>query len=326
MMKTLVVKERLQMPKLTRRQFNKLTLATATATTISAANIMQARKAHGLVPRAHGPVLTSGFTEFEQSCRKAAHNLNKVVTGWGAPWRESPDHVWTTCTISDFTIVRTQAGDITTDLNPEKALREIQETRFYDLKKDAKGADKLIIEIGNEPNAGKFEIGEYTKYLSQTIDKLQQNFPGAKLCSTALSPNKAFNPDGWYNNRDWRDQVNRCDFVGFHFYTNDPNGDFRNAGIYNEKTFLESLKDINKYWPGKNAIATEYSIRSTNPEKSLSAYDKGYKYAELVHFDAEIPSNLWGATYFHIEVTGDDPFDENVGTDGAAGYAAKLHG
>lgn len=313
------------MPKLTRRQFSKLTLAGAAATTFSAVSGVRVRKAHSLIPRAHGPVLTAGYAEFEQACRIAAHNLNKVITGWGGPWRESPDHVWTVCTLSDFTIVRTVTGDTGNPLNPDTAVQEIRETRFYDLKRDAKGADKLIIEIGNEPNAGNQDINTYTDNLRRTIDALQANFPGALLCSPALSPNKGVNPQAWYDNPNWRAQVNRCHFVGVHFYTNDPNGDFTKAGQYNEYTLWESLGLINQLWPGKYAIATEYSIRGM----SLSQYDKGYKYADLIHFNNSVPGNLWGATYFHIMVDTDpnapNP-DENVGIEGARGYAKKLHG
>jgi hypothetical protein len=312
------------MPELTRRQFSKLALAGAAATTFSAVSSMGDRKARALVPRAHGPVLTDGYSEWEQSCRNTAHNLNKVVTGWGGPWRESPDRVWTACTISDFTIVRTVTGDTRNGLDAAAAVAEIRDTRFFDLKRDAKGADKLIIEIGNEPNAGGQDVNAYASALGTTIDQLRANFPGARLCSTALSPNKGTNPMAWYDNRNWRNQVARCDFVGIHFYTNDPQGDFTKAGNYNELTLWETLSIVDARW-NIPAIATEYSIRGY----SLSQYDKGYRYADLIHFNQSLPGTdkLWGATYFHIMVNPQGPNpDENMGTEGPRGYGAKLHG
>jgi hypothetical protein len=308
---------------LTRRQFGKVALAGTATAALSASQVWRAAPAHALVPRAHGPVLTNGYAEWERSVATAAHNLNKVVTGWGGPWRESPDHVWSACTMADFTIVRTHTGDSHSLVDPNTAVAEIRDTRFYDYKAAAKGADKLIIEIGNEPNLGT-DVWQYAYNLGATIDALRNAFPGAKLCSPALSPNHGFNPQGWMDNPNWRAQVARCDFVGIHFYTNDPGGDFTRARDYGELNLWDTLGLVSQRW-GQPAIATEYSIRGS----SLSPYDKGVKYAEVVHFNQSLPdtSRLWGATYFHVQMDPNgDPYQENVGADGAVGYAAKLHG
>lgn len=317
--------ERPAAPGLSRRRFGQLVGGGTAA--VAAGALLGAEPAQALVPRAHGPVLTAGYSTWQQAVANAAHNLNKVVTGWGAPpggWENNPDFVWTACGMSNFTIVRTVTGDTWNYIDANQAVDEIRRTRFYEYKADQQGPDKCIIELGNEPNIGCPDVWTYASLLSQTIDKIRTNFPGAKICSTALSPQN-FNgqgdsryPRNWLYNSAWRNAVAKCDFVGVHFYSND--GNFANQGAYNEMTYKEVLSIAAQQWPGKPVIATEYSIRN-----GWSRYDKGWNYANLIHFDGTVASNLWGATYYHIMTASSPDPGENVGSEGAVGYRDRLN-
>jgi hypothetical protein len=281
-----------------------------------------------LVPRAHGPLLTSGFNTWEQANRNAAHNLGKVVTDWGAPggsWAGNPDAAWSATGQTDFTIVRTgRQGDTWSNLDAGQAVNEIRASRLFEYKSIQKGADKCIIELGNEPNTG-CDVNAYAASLSATIDAVRNAFPGARICSSALSPNNftgvgdSRNPRMWWNNANWVAAVRKCDFVGVHFYSND--GNFANQGAFNEMTYTEVLSWVGSKWPGKSAIATEYSIRN-----GWDPVSKGRAYANLIHFDGTVAGNLWGATYYHVQI---DPWGvdvaENVGSDGAIGYRQRLN-
>jgi hypothetical protein len=308
---------------LTRRNFGRLAVGTVAATGV--AGLLGATPAAASpFYRAHGPLLTDGYQTWLDAISYEAANLAKVVTGWGLAggWAANPDFVWTACGASQYLIVRTVTGDTTSYVDPNQAVQEIQSSRFYEYKADRTGAGTCIVELGNEPNVGNLDPWTYGYNLSATVDRIRSSFPGALICGTALSPNKGFAPDNWYNNPNYRSAVAKCDFVGVHFYSNSPDGGFANQGAYNELTYAETLQRAASIWPGKNVIATEYSIRTTG----ISAYDKGYKYANLIHFDDSVAGNLWGATYYHVQTNpgGTDP-GENVGSDGARGYRARLN-
>lgn len=306
---------------LTRRNFGRLVLGTAAATGV--AGLVGAEPAAASpFYRAHGPLLTYGYQTWLNAISYEVANLAKVVTGWGLDggWNPNPDFVWTACGASQYLIVRTVTGDTTSYIDPNTTVAEIQSSRFYEYKMDQTGSGTCIIELGNEPNVGNLDPWTYGYNLSATVDAVRANFPGALVCGTALSPNKGFSPDNWYNNANYRSAVAKCDFVGVHFYSNSPDGSFTDQGAYNELTYAETLSRAASIWPGKSVIGTEYSIRA-----GLAAYDKGYKYANLIHFDDSVAGNLWGATYYHVQTNpgGTDP-GENVGSDGAQGYRARL--
>ncbi len=307
---------------LTRRNFGRLALGSVAATGV--AGLLSATPA-AAAPfyRAHGPLLTDGYQTWLDAISFEAANLAKVVTGWGIPggWSANPDFVWTACGASEYLIVRTVTGDTSSYLDPNTAVQEIQASRFYEYKQDQSGSGKCIIELGNEPNVGSLDPWTYGYNLGAAVDQIRSAFPGALICGTALSPNKSFSPDNWYSNPNYQAAVAKCDFVGVHFYSNPADGSFTNQGGYNELTYAETLQRAASTWPGKNVIATEYSIRATG----IAPYDKGYKYANLVHFDDSVAGNLWGATYYHVQTNpgGTDP-GENVGSDGARGYRARL--
>jgi hypothetical protein len=307
---------------LTRRNFGRLTLGTAAATGV-AGLLSVAPAAAAPYYRAHGPVLTDGYQTWLTAISNESANLGKVVTGWGLAggWNANPDYVWTACGATDFLIVRTVTGDTNAYIDPNQAVQEIQNSRFFEYKQIRSGAGKCIIELGNEPNIGVSDPWTYGYNLSATVDRIRSAFPGALVCGTALSPNKGFSPDNWYNNPNFRAAVAKCDFVGVHLYSNSPDGNFANQGTYNELTYKETLQRAGSIWPGKNVIATEYSIRTSG----ISQYNKGYKYANLIHFDDTVAGNLWGATYYHVQTNpnGVDT-NENVGSEGGRGYRARL--
>ncbi|GHJ15482.1 glycoside hydrolase 5 family protein [Micromonospora sp. AKA38] len=273
--------------------------------------------------RAHGPVLTDGYQTWLTAISNQSANLAKVVTGWGLAggWAANPDHVWTACGATDHLIVRTVTGDTNTMIDANNAVNEIRNSRFFEYKRIRSGAGKCIIELGNEPNIGVSDIWGYGWCLSATIDRIRAEFPGALICGTALSPNKGVRPDDWYGNQNYRDAIAKCDFVGVHFYSNPSNGSFIEQGNVNELTYAETLQRAASIWPGKRVIGTEYSIRTT----AISQYDKGYKYANLIHFDNSVAGNLWGATYYHVQTNpGGVDVNENVGSEGARGYRRRL--
>lgn len=306
---------------LTRRNFGKLAVGTAAATGV--AGLLGATPA-AAAPfyRAHGPLLTDGYQTWLTAITNQGANLAKVVTGWGIAggWAANPDFVWTACGATNYLIVRTTTGD-NTYIDPNQAVQEIQSSQFYAFKQDQSGSGRCIIELGNEPNVGTLDPWTYGYNLSATVDRIRSAFPGALICGTALSPNKSCNPDNWYNNPNYQSAVAKCDFVGVHFYSNSPTGSFTQQGTYNELTYTETLQRAASKWPGKSVIATEYSIRGTG----IAPYDKGYKYANLIHFDDSVAGSLWGATYYHVQTnpSGVDAA-ENVGSDGARGYRARL--
>jgi hypothetical protein len=273
--------------------------------------------------RAHGPVLTDGYQTWLTAISNQSANLAKVVTGWGLAggWAANPDYVWTAAGATDYLIVRTVTGDTDKMIDANQAIAEIRNSRFFEYKSIRSGAAKCIIELGNEPNIAVSDIWGYGANLSTTVDRIRQEFPGVQICGTALSPNKGVRPDDWYNNPNYQAAVAKCDFVGVHFYSNPSNGSFTNQGSYNELTYAETLQRAASKWPGKRVIGTEYSIRTT----ALSQYDKGYKYANLIHFDNTVAGNLWGATYYHVQT---NPYgvdvNENVGSEGARGYRRRL--
>lgn len=313
------------MTEMSRRIFVARTAGAATVVGALGAAIGASPAAAAGVPRAHGPLLTAGYDTFLQAIGNQAANLCKVVTGWGSPpggWNANPDHVWTACGATDYLIVRTQTGDTNAYIDANQASAQVAGSRFFEYKRIRSGAGKCVIGLGNEPNAGNnLDPWVYGSLLGQTVDRMRRDFPGALICGTALSPNKGVNPDTWYANPNYRAAVNKCDFVGVHFYSNAANGGFTQQGSWNELTYAETLTRAASNWPGKPVIATEYSIRTT----SISAYDKGYKYANLIHFDSTVRANLWGATYYHVQVDpGGVDFAENVGSDGARGYRARL--
>lgn len=203
-----------------------------------------------------------------------------------------PDHAWTATGMCDFSIVRTHTGDTWSHIDPNTAVNEIRSSRLYEFKAIRKGADKCIIELGNEPNIGVNDVNGYASRMSQAIDAIRANFPGAKICSAALSPNNYGGngdwrfPRTWLYDTNWRNAVARCAFVGVHFYSND--GNFANQGAYNEMTYTELLDISAQLWPNKPVIATEYSIRN-----GLGAWEKGRRYADLIHFNGTVRSNLW---------------------------------
>lgn len=307
---------------LTRRNFGRLALGTAAAAGTSALLGVTPAAASPYY-RAHGPLLTNGYQTWLNAISYEGANLAKVVTGWGLSggWSANPDFVWTAAGACQYLIVRTVTGDTSTYIDPNTAVQEIQSSQFYAYKMDQSGSDTCIIELGNEPNAGNLDPWTYGYNLSATVDAVRSAFPGALVCGTALSPNNSFSPDTWYNNANYRAAVAKCDFVGVHFYSNAPNGSFTQQGTYNELTYAQTLQRVASIWPGKNAIGTEYSIRTTG----ITAYNKGYQYAGLINFDDSVPGNLWGATYYHVQT---DPsgvdYAENVGSDGAQGYRARL--
>jgi hypothetical protein len=284
--------------------------------------------------RAHGPLLTYGYHTWLQAIANQGANLAKVVTTWGLDggWAPNPDFVWTACGATEWLIVRTLTGDTGRYIYDHEAVAEIRSTRFYEFKAAQRGANRCIIELGNEPNAGGLDPWSYGWLLSVTIDRVRAEFPGALICGTALSPNKgaspgaATDPDAWYNNPNFQAAIRKCDFVGVHFYSNANDGNFRNQGSVNELNYFETFERTSRIWPGKPVIATEYSIRTT----ALSPYQKGYKYADLIHFDSRVGGNLWGATYYHVQTQRcddkkkcPDPH-EDVGSEGGRGYRARL--
>ncbi|GAA3452872.1 hypothetical protein [Dactylosporangium matsuzakiense] len=310
---------------MTRRGLLRLTGAAAAAAGVGAYLGIDATPAAAKpFYRAHGPLLTSGYQTWLDAIHNQGANLAKVVTGWGlgSSWSSAPDFVWTACGATDYLIVRTTTGDTTQMIDANQAIAEIRGSRFFEYKAARSGPGKCIIEIGNEPNAGGNDAWVYGANLSTTIDRLRTEFPGALICGTALSPNKGVNPDAWYNNDNYKAAVAKCDFVGVHFYSNDPNGSFTRQGDVNELTYAETLQRAAARWPGKPVIATEYSIR----EPRMTPHDKGYKYASLIHFDDSVAGNLWGATYYHVQTdpSGPDP-NENVGSGGAVGYRERLN-
>ncbi|HET9379218.1 MAG TPA: hypothetical protein VFP69_00085 [Streptomyces sp.] len=307
---------------LSRRTFGRLVIGGGAAAGIAAT--LGTTAAHAApYYRAHGPLLTYGYQTWLEAISYQGANLAKVVTGWGlyGGWSANPDHVWTAAGASQYLIVRTTTGDTNSYIDPNTAVQEIRSSRFYEYKAIRSGAGNCIIELGNEPNVGRLDPWTYGYNLNATVDAVRSAFPGALICGTALSPNKGFSPDDWYNNPNYRTAVAKCDFVGVHFYCNSSNGNFANQGAYNELTYAETLQRAAQWWPGKNAIATEYSIRGT----SFSPYDKGYRYANLLHFDDSVAGNLWGATYYHVQIDGGGiDYGENVGSAGAQGYRARL--
>ncbi|MQS07736.1 hypothetical protein [Streptomyces alkaliphilus] len=307
---------------LTRRSLGRLAIGGAAA--VGATAFLGATPAKAApYYRTHGPLLTYGYQTWLNAISNQGANLAKVVTGWGLDggWQSNPDHVWTAAGASQHLIVRTTTGDTNSYIDPNTAVQEIQSSRFYEYKAIRSGASNCIIELGNEPNVGWLDPWAYGYHLNATVDAVRSAFPGARICGTALSPNKGFNPDTWYNNPNYRSAVAKCDFVGVHFYCNSPNGNFANQGAYNELTYAETLQRVAQHWPGKSAIVTEYSIRGN----SLSWYDKGYKYADLMHFDTSVAGNLWGGTYYHVQTQANGiDYHENVGSVGAQGYRARL--
>ncbi|KOV84140.1 hypothetical protein [Nocardia sp. NRRL S-836] len=275
--------------------------------------------------RAHGPLLTDGYQTWLDAITNQGANLAKVVTGWGmpgsGPWAGFPDHVWTACGATNFLIARTTTGDTDKVIDPNQAVAEIRDSRWFEYKRLRSGADRCIIELGNEPNIRVTDPWVYGYNLGVTIDRIRETFPGAKICGTALSPNKGTNPDTWYGNPNFVNAVAKCDFVGVHFYSNPDDGSFTRQGDWNELTYAETLSRAAAKWPGKPVIATEYSIRTTR----LTPYQKGYRYGNLIHFDDSVAGNLWGATYYHVQ-TNPSGIDhhENVGSEGARGYRKRL--
>jgi hypothetical protein len=309
------------------KQYSRRAMGKLAAGAIAAAGVVSLPGKALAVPhyRAHGPLLTDGYQTWLDAITNQSANLAKVVTGWGTPgpgpWANYRDHVWTAAGATNFLIVRTTTGDTDNVIDPNRAVAEIRDSRFFEYKSIRSGADKCIIELGNEPNIRVADPWVYGYNLGVTVDRIREAFPGAKICGTALSPNKGTNPDTWYANPNFVNAVAKCDFVGVHFYSNATDGSFANQGSWNELTYAETLSRCASKWPGKPVIATEYSIRTT----ALTPYQKGYKYGNFIHFDDSVAGNLWGATYYHVQTnpSGVD-FNENVGSEGARGYRKRL--
>ncbi|TWP52514.1 hypothetical protein FKR81_09320 [Lentzea tibetensis] len=305
----------------TRRAVGKLAAGAIAAAGVAAA--LPGSAAASPFYRAHGPLLTDGYQTWLTAIGNQSANLAKVVTGWGIQggWQANPDHVWTACGATDFLIVRTVTGDTNNHIDPNQAVAEIQNSRFFEYKRIRSGANKCIIELGNEPNIAVSDPWVYGYNLGVTVDRIRSAFPGVKICGTALSPNKGVNPDTWYGNPNFVNAIAKCDFVGVHFYSNPASGSFTEQGTWNELTYKETLQRAASKWPGKPVIATEYSIRTT----ALTPYDKGYKYGNLIHFDDSVSSSLWGATYYHVQTNPNGvDVNENVGSEGARGYRKRL--
>ncbi|MDX8052467.1 hypothetical protein SK571_24050 [Lentzea sp. BCCO 10_0798] len=309
------------------RQYSRRAIGKLAAGAVAAAGMASLPGRASAAPhyRAHGPLLTDGYQTWIDAINNQGANLAKVVTGWGmpgsGPWQNFPDHIWTAAGATNFLIVRTVTGDTDRMIDPNQAVAEIRDSRFFEFKRIRSGADKCIIELGNEPNIRVADPWAYGYNLSVTIDRIRETFPGAKICGTALSPNKTTNPDTWYANPNFVDAIKKCDFVGVHFYSNADDGDFGAQGGWNELTYSETLSRCAQKWPGKPVIATEYSMRTTK----LTPYQKGYKYGNFLHFDDSVASSLWGACYYHVQTNpGGIDFHENVGSEGARGYRKRL--
>jgi hypothetical protein len=266
------------------------------------------------IPKFHGPVLTSGWEEFKQAIAIAGHNLAKVVTAWGAPW--NPDFIWSLAEQTTYTLVRTRTGD-TGPLDAAAAIDELHP--FYPLIRDNKGADKMIIEIGNEPNRGGAGFGyieDWANTFHDTLNRIRDTFPGALTCSPGLSPShdSTSSYHDWFWNQNFKNAINRCTFVGFHFY-----GDTTFDLTAGQDNVCQVMGALDGHFPGKLAIATEYGLNAPRDQKSN--FDKGADYARFIHHNGNsyIQNRVWGATYFHIDTIGNDSY--NVWPDGPAGYA-----
>ena len=304
------------MAELSRRSFGKLTLGAGAVA--AAAPLVGQGTASAAIGKYHGPLLTSGWEDFKTAVAQGRHNLTKVVATWGAPW-DNPDFQLALANLTPFTIVRTGTGDTTSLLDPNAVVNEIRP--FYQWSTQVKPADRLIVELGNEPNLqnGADFVQGYADSLHASIDAVQANFPGVQICSTALSPSGPSNYNDWFWNQRYKDAVNRCNFLGFHFY----------GGTSFDPVFYDIVGAMAGHFPGKLWIATEYGLNSDYSGDPGTATqqrkDKCRAYIDFIHRNGhvDVQNSLWGATYFHVDVDAtDDLFRRyNVCPDGPLGYA-----
>jgi len=188
---------------------------------------------------------------------------------------------------------------------------------FYQWSTQVRPADRLIVELGNEPNLrrGTDFIQPYADSLHAAIDAVRANFPGVQICSPGIAPSGASSYHDWFWNQRFKDAVNRCDFVGFHFY----------GATSFDPVVYEIVGALTGHFPGKLWIATEYGLNYAyggNPTAEKQA--KCRAYSDMIHRNghADIQNQLWGATYFHIDVSSPDPLFQayNVAPDGPLGY------
>jgi hypothetical protein len=156
-----------------RRRFG--ALAAGAGLAAAAAPLLTAGSASAAIGKYHGPLLTAGWEEFKAAVAQGRHNLTKVVATWGAPWGD-PDFQLALANLTPYTIVRTGTGDTDNVLDPGAVVNEI--APFYQWSTQVRPADRLIIELGNEPNLrhGTDFIQPYADSLHASIDAVQATY------------------------------------------------------------------------------------------------------------------------------------------------------
>ena len=297
-----------------RRRFG--VLAAGAGLAAAAAPLVTAGSASAAIDKYHGPLLTAGWEEFKQAVALGRHNLTKVVATWGAPW-DDPDFQLALANLTPYTIVRTGTGDTDNVLDPGAVVNEIRP--FYQYSTQVRPADRLIIELGNEPNLhhGTDFIQPYADSLHASIDAVAANFPGVRICSPGIAPGGTSSYHDWFWNQRYKDAVNRCDFVGFHFY----------GATEFDPVVYDIVGALTGHFPGKLWIATEYGLNyAYDGDPTAQKQAKCRAYSDMIHRNGhpDIQNLLWGATYFHIDTQSPDPLFQayNVAPDGPAGYQA----
>jgi hypothetical protein len=297
-----------------RRRFG--ALAAGAGLAAAAVPFLTGGSASAAIGKYHGPLLTAGWEEFKTAVAQGRHNLTKVVATWGAPW-DNPDFQLALANLTPYTIVRTGTGDTDNVLDAGAVVNEIRP--FYQWSTQVRPADRLIIELGNEPNLhhGADFIQPYADSLHAAIDAVQANFPGVQICSPGIAPGGTSSYHDWFWNQRYKDAVNRCNFVGFHFY---------GAGEFDPVVY-DIVGALTGHFPDKLWIATEYGLNDAyggDPTGEKQA--KCRKYSDMIHRNShpDIQNRLWGATYFHIDTQSPDPLFQayNVAPDGPLGYQA----
>lgn len=292
----------------------------------NSAYLSQVQSAAAFSPRVRGLTLTDAtLSQLRNAVTFGRYPLVKVVTAWGLPDGWTDFNIDEVLKMSTYTIVRTRTGDQRM-LDADSVPREIQ--RWYDRHarlgkaERANGVRTLQIEIGNEPNIGRWAGGfddpalddrqrtkfiwDYRWHLDRAVTSLRQNYPRAGIITTALSPTDVPHLHRYID--EWLEvlapMLARGDFVGLHIFG--PSDFYEAGGPYGPKVTFMTEKYNTWFGPtgraaqNKPLILSEYGLG--NPY--LDPCIMGYRYAGLAHFGESatpLSPNVWAATYYHFK-------------------------
>ena len=114
------------------------------------------------------------------------------------------------------------------------------------------------------------------------------------------------------------DVMSECDYIGFHFYV-------KNDWYDQDTGFPDIISTMKKYFSHKAWMLTEFGIEN----RKVIPYVKGIRYADLINFGKSnpvLPKNVWGATYFHLDMnrTSDLHHNFNIYPSGDDAYRRRT--